>query len=297
MAISLLISAVLFLAALALVLANLLKQRRGQRLVAQRLQGRMGREHRLGAMMRQLGNSPLAQRSISLDNETQTLLNRVGWRKASQRSMFAAFQIGTPVLLLVVAVIAQQVLFPKSDSPWLVPLIALGVGYLLPKRILASVAKARQQRIAQEVSTFIPLLRILFESGMAVEQALRVLSIEAQRLLPALTHELQLILHRVDSGLELSEELGATARLLAVDEFTDTCVILQQLVHQGGGAMKSLLALKQLLDDRRLTRIQEFVSKMSAKMSVVMMVFLFPALLIVLGGPAFIGITRALSNL
>lgn len=61
--------------------------------------------------------------------------------------------------------------------------------------------------------------------------------------------------------------------------------------------MKSLLALKQLLDDRRLTRIQEFVSKMSAKMSVVMMVFLFPALLIVLGGPAFIGISRALSNL
>jgi len=57
-----------------------------------------------------------------------------------------------------------------------------------------------------------------------------------------------------------------------------------------------LLALKQLLDDRRLTRLQEYISKMSAKMSVVMMVFLFPALLIVLGGPAFIGIARALSH-
>ena len=30
--------------------------------------------------------------------------------------------------------------------------------------------------------------------------------------------------------------------------------ILRQLLTQGGGAMKSLLALKQLLDDRRLTR-------------------------------------------
>ena len=36
---------------------------------------------------------------------------------------------------------------------------------------------------------------------------------------------------------------------------------------------------------------------MSAKMSVVMMVFLFPALLTVLGGPAFIAIARALNNL
>ncbi|MGZ0714505.1 type II secretion system F family protein [Pseudomonas palleroniana] len=297
MAIALLISAVLFLAALALVLANLVKQRRGQRLVAQRLQGQLGRKDKFGSLMQQLGSSPLAQRSLSLDNETQVLLNRVGWRKASQRSMFAAFQIGTPLVLMGLVGVAQGVLFGHSDSPWLAPLIALGIGYLLPKRVLSSLAKSRQQQIAREVATFIPLLRILFESGMAVEQTLRVLSLEAQRLLPALTHELRLILTRVDSGLELSEELGKTARLLAVDEFTDTCTILQQLVQQGGGAMKSLLALKQLLDDRRLTRIQEFVSKMSAKMSVVMMVFLFPALLIVLGGPAFIGISRALSNL
>ena len=297
MAIPLLISAVLLLAALALVLANLLKHRRGQRLVAQRLQGQMGRERTLNSLMRQLGNSPIAQRSVSLDNETQLLLSRVGWRQASQRSMFAALQVGTPLVALGVVLVGQELLFPNTASPWLAPVIGMGIGYLLPKRILARAAKARQQRISREVSTFIPLLRILFESGMAVEQALRVLSIEAQRLLPDLTYELRLILTRVDSGLELSEELGKTARMLAVDEFTDTCTILQQLVQQGGGAMKSLLALKQLLDDRRLTRIQEFVSKMSAKMSVVMMVFLFPALLIVLGGPAFIGISRALSNL
>jgi tight adherence protein C len=84
--------------------------------------------------------------------------------------------------------------------------------------------------------------------------------------------------------------------MLAVDEFTDTCVILQQLIHQGGGAMKSLLALKQLLDDRRLTRLQEYISKMSAKMSVVMMLFLFPALLIVLAGPGFTALARAFAS-
>jgi len=131
---------------------------------------------------------------------------------------------------------------------------------------------------------------------MAVEQALRVLSHEAEALLPVLTQELRLVLARVDSGLELGEELNKATRLLAVDEFTDTCVILQQLLHQGGGAMKSLLALKQLLDDRRLTRLQEYISKMSAKMSVVMMMFLFPALLIVLAGPGFTALARALGS-
>jgi tight adherence protein C len=293
---ALLASLLLLLAAVVLVGGRVLEQRRRERRVAERLQGRMVSDDRLGTLIRQLGSSSLAQRSVSLDNETQILLNRVGWRKANQRSLFAALQVGVPIVLAGLTLLSQEILFPQMSPAWIAPLIALGVGYLLPKRVLAAAAKYRQQRIAKEISTFIPLLRILFESGMAIEQSLRVLGNEAQRLLPSLTHELRLILARVDSGLELSEELGKTARLLEVDEFTDTCIILQQLIQQGGGAMKSLLTLKQLLDDRRLTNLQEYISKMSAKMSVVMMVFLFPALLIVLGGPAFIGIARALAH-
>ena len=293
---AILVAALCLLAAAVLVAGQLLEQRRRGRRIADRLQGQMTSTDKFGSLIRQLGSSSLAQRSVSLDNETQVLLNRVGWRKASQRSLFAAFQIGVPVAAMGLTLLGQQLLFPHASPAWIAPAVALGIGYLLPKRVLAAAAKFRQQRIAKEISTFIPLLRILFESGMAIEQSLRVMANEAQRLLPDLTHELRLILARVDSGLELSEELGKTARILEVDEFTDTCIILQQLIQQGGGAMKSLLTLKQLLDDRRLTRMQEYISKMSAKMSVVMMVFLFPALLIVLGGPAFIGIARALSQ-
>ena len=261
---ALMVSLLLALAAMVLVGGQWLEHRRRDRRVVERLQGRSASDDKLGTFMRQLGASTLAQRSVSLDNETQVLLNRVGWRKASQRSLFAAFQIGVPVAAMGLTLLGQQLLFPHASPAWIAPAVALGIGYLLPKRVLAAAAKFRQQRIAKEISTFIPLLRILFESGMAIEQSLRVMANEAQRLLPDLTHELRLILARVDSGLELSEELGKTARILEVDEFTDTCIILQQLIQQGGGAMKSLLTLKQLLDDRRLTRIQEFVSKMSA---------------------------------
>lgn len=289
-----LISVALFLAALALVAVNLIGQRRQQRLVTQRLQGDTQRNDKVGHLLRQLGNTRIGQRTISLDNETQVLLNRIGWRKASQRSLFAACQVGAPFLLLGLTLLLQSLFYPDVTHAWPAPFLGFAAGYLLPKRVLASVAKRRQEQISQEVSTFIPLLRILFESGMAVEQTLRVMSNEAQQLLPVLTSELRLVLARVDSGLELGEELSKTSLMLSVDEFSDTCAILQQLLYQGGGAMKSLQALKQLLDDRRLTRMQEYISKMSAKMSVVMMVFLFPALLIVLAGPGFIAISKAM---
>ncbi|MFJ2481969.1 type II secretion system F family protein [Pseudomonas sp. NPDC087598] len=290
----LMISAALLLGAALLLLVSLLEQRRRTRQVSRRLEGDLLRENRFGNLLQVLGDSKVGQRSVKLDNETQNLLNRLGWRSARQRSLFAACQIGSPLLLLALTVLLQSVFFPTVEKQWIAPLFALGVGYLLPKRLLVIAVARRQKQLATEIGTFIPLLRILFESGMAVEQALRVLSHEGQALLPVLTQELRLVLARVDSGLELGEELNKATQLLAVDEFTDTCVILQQLLQQGGGAMKSLLSLKQLLDDRRLTRLQEYISKMSAKMSVVMMLFLFPALLIVLAGPGFTALAKAL---
>jgi tight adherence protein C len=291
---ALLLCAFMLLAAGVLLLANLARQRRNERQVGLRLQGQIIRESRIGSWLRLIGDTPLGQRTVSLDSETQILLNRVGWRRASKRSLYAACQIGVPLGALGVTILLQLLFFPDVEHTMIAPLFALGLGYLLPKRVLAAVAEHRQKQVVVEISTFIPLLRILFESGMAVEQSLRVLSNEGKELLPILSSEIQLILSRVDSGLELGEELRKTADLLAVDEFSDTCVILNQLIQQGGGAMKSLLSLKQLLDDRRLTRLQEYISKLSAKMSVVMMVFLFPALLIVLAGPGFTAISRAL---
>lgn len=293
---ALLISALLFFAAFLLLLSHLAHQRRRERQVSRRLQGQMSADNTVGSWLQRLGRSQLGQRSINLDSETRVLLNRIGWRSTRQRALFAACQVGFPLCVLGVVGMTQSLAFPDPQQPWLVPLCASGLGYLLPKRVLAMAAAYRQQAVAKEVSTFIALLRILFESGLAVEQSLRILSTEAHQLLPILTKELRVVLVRVDSGLELADELDKTAKLLEVDEFTDTCVILEQLIVQGGGAMKSLLSLKQLLDDRRLTRMQEKISKLSGKMSGVMMVFLFPALMIVLAGPALTALAKAFAS-
>lgn len=292
-----LLCALCLLAGCGLLAGQLLRRLRTRLLIARRLQGQLARQERFADWLQWLGSSGLGRRLQKLDGETQTLLDRLGWRRSRQRALFAAVQLGLPLLAVVLALLLQHGVDGFWAGHWLVlPLCALGLGYLLPKRFLAVAAARRQQRIAHEISLLIPLLRILFETGLTVEQALRVLSQEGRTLVPHISEELRLILQRVDSGLTLAGELEKTASLLAVDEFSDTCVILRQLLVQGSGALKSLLALKTLLDDRRLTRLQERVSKMSAKMSAVMMVFLFPALLIVLAGPGLTALARALGS-
>ncbi|MFA5496511.1 MAG: type II secretion system F family protein [Porticoccaceae bacterium] len=289
----LMLSALLLGGAGVLLVAALSRDMLARRTVLQRL-GRGGAAEALSPL-KELGSRTLGRRGLSLDTEAIVLLDQLGWRKSGQRSLYFTVQLGLP-LLVAAAFAGRMIIGEPSASAWLALAFATGIAYLVPKRLLVMAVKKRRECLAVEVSTMIPLLRMLFEVGMTVEQALRVLNDEGRKILPQMTVELRQVLARVDAGLELGGELRAVAALVEVDEVTDCFIILDQLIRQGGGAMASLLALKQLLDDRRMTTLQERVSKLSAKMSAVMVAFLFPALLIVLAGPGFVAIFRALGG-
>ncbi|WP_339486729.1 type II secretion system F family protein [Pseudomonas sp. EL_65y_Pfl2_R95] len=284
-----------------LLIANSLQQQRQRTLIARRLAGgRQQFQHKVrrsDALIQQIGRSHLGRKLFSLDGESHVLLNRIGWRRTNQRALYLACQVIAPVMILGLVVLVSSLLVEPPKNAWVYMVLAVGCGFLLPKRVLSMAAARRQQQLINEVSIFIPLLRILFDAGLTVEQSLRVISLESEKLLPVLTSELDAVLKHVDSGMELADELSIMGKQLDVDELSDSLAILQQLIRQGGGAMSSLLALKKILDERRLTNLQEYISKLSGKMSVVMMLFLFPALLIVLAGPGMSAISRALGGI
>jgi tight adherence protein C len=231
-----------------------------------------------------------------VDTEVSQLLDQLGWRRAPQRARYFLAQVGLPLLVLLLML--ARAAFSSGTEPNLpLTMLAVGVAFLLPKRLLVSAVKQRKRRLGEEVSTMLPLLRMFFEAGMTVEQALRVLMTEGREIVPELALELRQVMQRVDAGLELGEELRAMALQLDVAELGDAVIILEQLLRQGGGAMASLRSLKELIDERRMTALQETVSKLSAKMSGVMVAFLLPALLIVLAGPGLIAVLRSLGEM
>ncbi|TNE75347.1 MAG: type II secretion system F family protein [Gammaproteobacteria bacterium] len=260
------------------------------------LAGRMnaGLDRAVSARTRRVSRIDLWAEKI--DSEVPPLLDQLGWRRGGKRTLFVAAQFGVP--LLAFGVLVFQLFYTDTGADSVLPvLFVAGMGFLLPKRLLVAAVKRRKARLGDEVSTLISMLRMLFEVGMTVEQALRVLMSEGKHILPEFSSELRWVFIRVDAGLDLGTELREMASLLNVVEVSDCVTILDQLLRQGGGAMASLLALKNLLDDRRMTSLQEKVSKLSAKMSAVMVAFLFPALLIVLAGPGFVAVFRALGDL
>ncbi|HHQ9839605.1 TPA: type 4b pilus Flp biogenesis protein TadC [Pseudomonas aeruginosa] len=273
---------------------------REQRLIERRLGALAnpgGSTRWLAGMTERMDDRFWVRRLQLMDSEARQLLQQAGWHESRYRTLYLISVFLTP-LLFVLLVLLVKLLRAESEASYAVPLLfAAGIGFLLPKQVLKHFAKARRALIADEMILFVQLIRILFDAGLTVEQTLRVVCLEGRGITPQLARELDLALTRADNGIDLAEELDALARRLQVDPLNDCCGVLRQMLRQGGSARSTLLTLKQLFEDRRLTTLQERIGKLSAKMSLVMMVLLFPALLIVLAGPGVIAITKALGGL
>ncbi len=233
-----------------------------------------------------------------LDSEVPHLLSRAGWRGGKPRMIFVAVQLMLPLVGMLVALLL-------APSKWLNPigsplvstlLIVAIVGYLMPKMVLRRLAQKRAAQIATEVPTLVHLLRTLFDTGLGVEQTLIEVCEQNQRVLPALAKELCAVLRNIGAGADQDEALLEMAEGLQVQDLTDLVKLLRQVNRYGGSIKQPLTDFAEVLHDRRRTELQERVSKMSAKMTVVMVLCMFPALLIFIAGPGFFGLMAALSN-
>lgn len=228
--------------------------------------------------------------------ETVQLLKQAGWYHASGRVAYYLSTWITPAVLVFLVFIYVLTAGSLNKEALAQLFIAGTIGYLLPKNVLRRVAKNRRAKLSREMPTAVHLLRMLFDAGLSTEHALRVLQTEGKLLAPELAKELSMALRHVDAGLDPADALSEMAAPLEVAELNDTVAILKQVSRHGGNIRETLVKFAQLMEDRQLSALREYVNVLSGKMSVVMMVFLFPALLIFLAGPGFMALAKGLTG-
>ncbi|RXE48122.1 type II secretion system F family protein [Chromohalobacter israelensis] len=157
--------------------------------------------------------------------------------------------------------------------------------------------RRRTRVLDEEIGLVLQVTRMLWEAGMTLESVLQGLIDNLANTAPETVRELRSVTHKIEAGQAREEALEEVAGIQASEGLGDLLKLLAQVSASGGGARDSLRTLADLLRDRRRTRLQEAVTRLSGKMSLVMMVFLFPALLIVLAGPAVLNLAGALATL
>lgn len=199
-----------------------------------------------------------------------------------------------PLLLAAFAVLVGSIKgWPLFHSAF----AGLTIGYIAPRSILRSLAERRRQAIREEMPVALNLMRLLFDAGLSLEHTLKAISEQGRQVTPNLAEEFAWVLQRIQHGQERGDAMEELARRIDIDELTETVGMLKQASRYGGNLRESLMRYVKMMEERRMTSLRDRVGKMAAKLSIVMMVFMFPALLLFLGGPGFLALMNALKRM
>lgn len=235
--------------------------------------------------------------SSSEIEEMQRLLQQAGWGSAHMQGWFLMAGWLIPFVSAGIAALYAFVDGAALSRVLLHGVFVFAIVFIGLRRLLRWRAQQRRETIRKEVPAFLHLLRMLFDAGLSFEHTLQVVEQQGSPLIPHLAKELGAVLKRIQAGQERGEALAEMAEPLEIPELNDTIGMLKQVTRYGGNIRDSLVEYTKLVEERQVSELREYVSKLSAKMTVVMVAFLFPALMIFAAGPGFVGLVRALRGL
>lgn len=225
------------------------------------------------------------------------LLRRAGLFTSAQQIKAISF---TLVACLVLGVIAAAASLFKGLAIGQVLAItgATVIGsVVLAYLILKNQADERQNALEKETMMLIQTTRMLWRVGLSLPKTLGIICEQLSELSPNCAKELSLAANKIESGQSQEEALYELINSCSAEGFKEYLIVIRQQSITGGSIDKSLDELYLLLQNRRRLSLQEQVNKISGKMSLVMMLFLFPALVLLAAGPSFFSMVQALNEL
>lgn len=231
--------------------------------------------------------------AVTLTPETEQRLLRAGFRRPEAARAFGA---GRFVVILAFVGLVIFTGFYKNN-PILLIVVAAVAGYILPDIWLGRQVKARQLRLRLALPDALDLLVICVEAGLGLDQALLYVSQELRMAHLELCEEFDLVNAEVHVGKTRLEALRSLATRTGVDDLQSLVATLVQTDRFGTSVAQSLRVHSDDLRTKRRQRAEEMAAKTTIKMLIPLVFFIFPALFVVILGPALITMLRMLGEL
>lgn len=230
-------------------------------------------------------------------NELIVQLRMAGLRGPTPLAIFlfmrAALPIGLFTITLAIGMIQPQ---SSSSRAFLMALTASAIGFGLPRFILNQLITRRQRAILRAFPDALDLLLICVQSGMSVEAALSKVtkditsqSIELAEELALTMAELAFLPSRTQAYHNLGERTGLpSVKLIAA--------ALAQAERHGTSIGEALSAAASECRETRINNAEHKAAALPAKLTVPLVVFFLPILLVTILGPAAIRIAAVLGD-
>lgn len=153
----------------------------------------------------------------------------------------------------------------------------------------------RARNIQRELPSVLDIILMVLDSGISIDQCLHYVTTVIGNSAPTVAAVLTKHANDVDSGVPYDVALDRLGQRLAVDEGVDFANLLKQAIFQGGELGSSLRRFSAELADRRLARAREEGGRRATYLTIVMVLFFVPVLLVILMGPAAVRIGETLT--
>ncbi|RZI44004.1 type II secretion system F family protein [Herbaspirillum sp. HC18] len=176
-------------------------------------------------------------------------------------------------------------------------LSAAAFGFYLPNAILSRMVALRKREIIEQFPDAIDLMTICMEAGLAIDAAIARIAQEISSTADALSEELHLVTLELRAGSSKERALGNLAMRTGVEDVDTLVAMLIQAERFGTSIGDSLRVHADTLRTKRRQRAEEAAAKVALKLLFPLIFCIFPAIMLVLLGPALIQITRVLTSM
>jgi tight adherence protein C len=208
--------------------------------------------------------------------------------------------LGTRLFLPLALATAIFVLLPTAGWPWMFAVIAAAwfavLGYVFPPVYVGMRRRKRQKEMQKALPDALDLLVVCVEAGLALNQALVRVSEETERLSPVLAEQLALVNLEIRAGTARDDALRNLGERTGLDDIKSLVAMLVQTDRFGTSIAQALRVQADTLRTKRRQRAEEAAAKTTIKLVFPLVLFIFPAMFVVILGPALIQILDTLQN-
>jgi tight adherence protein C len=216
-------------------------------------------------------------------------LMRAGVYDPRGPAIFFLARIVAAIVLAGAAFLALPMLgFGGRTSSWIMVATAALCGYLAPSFYLDRMINKKRLEHQAGFPDFMDLLVVCADAGLSMEAALDRVARELSDAFPSLAANIHMSNLEIRAGRTMTEALEHLAERLGLDEARSFATLIQQSDELGSSIGDALRVYSDDMRHKRLSRAEEKAYSLPAKLSIPMMICIFPTLFIVILLPVIV---------
>lgn len=241
---------------------------------------------------------PLAKLSVPDDGYESSALRRrfmnAGIRNAAAPMAYfgakTVLALGLPLLTFAGLTLAHSHI--QGVQLLLVMLIASTIGYYLPNFMLSQAIAGRKREIFENFPDALDLMTVCMEAGLGTEAALNKVAEDMVHKSPPLSEEMRLVNLELRAGAPRDRALRNLGIRTGVEEVEGFVSMINQADRFGTSIAQSLRVHSETVRTMRRQKAEEAAAKIPLKLLFPLIFCIFPALMLVIMGPAVIQMIR-----